>query len=140
MERFKINTILAFAIGLLAALPFGYKWYWEERVSAVLREADRHEMLMLRAREDLRETLVEQGVNLSYRNAEELVRAVLSAQNKYDLDVSLILGVIETESHFQVDAVSSKGAYGLMQLQWITAQSVAQEQGLQIDSPKTFLM
>lgn len=46
----------------------------------------------------------------------ELQAALWKACAKNNVPVSLALGLIQEESHFQVDAVSSKGAYGLCQL------------------------
>ena len=46
----------------------------------------------------------------------ELQAALREACEEHDVPVSLALGLIEEESHFQVDVVSGKGAYGLCQL------------------------
>jgi soluble lytic murein transglycosylase len=53
---------------------------------------------------------------------QSIVRA--HAQN-YDLDPSFLAAVIEQESKFRVDAKSSAGAIGLMQLQPATAKGIA---------------
>ena len=41
---------------------------------------------------------------------------VTAAAEKYDLPVSLVMGVIHTESSFNENAVSPAGAMGLMQI------------------------
>ena len=46
----------------------------------------------------------------------ELQAALREACEEHSVPVSLALGLIEEESHFQPDVVSSKGAYGLCQL------------------------
>lgn len=46
----------------------------------------------------------------------ELQAALQEACEEHGVPVSLALGLIEVESGFQVDVVSSKGAYGLCQL------------------------
>lgn len=48
--------------------------------------------------------------------ARELQAALWEACEESGVPVSLALGLIQEESHFQVNAVSSKGAYGLCQL------------------------
>lgn len=46
----------------------------------------------------------------------ELQATLREACEEHGVPVSLALGLIEEESHFQVDVVSGKGAYGLCQL------------------------
>lgn len=46
----------------------------------------------------------------------ELQAALREACEEHDVPVSLALGLIEEESHFQPDVISGKGAYGLCQL------------------------
>lgn len=49
---------------------------------------------------------------------------------KYNIEPSLVYAVMLTESHFVSDALSSKGAKGLMQISDITGQWAAQEIGI----------
>ena len=51
---------------------------------------------------------------------------------KYDLDPWLVMAMIRTESHFDNDAVSHAGAYGLMQLLPGTAAWIVSKSGLEI--------
>ena len=46
----------------------------------------------------------------------ELQAALREACEEHSVPVSLALGLIQEESHFHLDVVSSKGAYGLCQL------------------------
>lgn len=48
----------------------------------------------------------------------------------YDLPVALVYAVIRTESHFQADAVSDRGAIGLMQLTPIAVAEVTRQTGM----------
>lgn len=54
---------------------------------------------------------------------QECRKALQEACEASGVPICLVLGVIETESGFQVDAVSSEGCYGLMQLnaRWFPA-------------------
>lgn len=50
--------------------------------------------------------------------------------NKYQLSPSLIASIIYTESSFQTDCISSKGAVGLMQLMPKTAKWLCEKQNI----------
>lgn len=52
---------------------------------------------------------------------------VFSASEVFDVDAAIILSVINIESHFRKEVVSSKGAVGLMQVMPSTAEEVATE-------------
>ena len=55
---------------------------------------------------------------------QEISRAIAWYAKKYRLDPALLRAVIKTESDFQQDAVSRKGAVGLMQLTPATAATL----------------
>ncbi len=55
--------------------------------------------------------------------------------DEFDMDKYLIYAVIRTESNFDQYAVSSAGAYGLMQLQEETAQDCADDLDMEVDLP-----
>ena len=54
---------------------------------------------------------------------------VFSACGEFEVDKALVFAVIKTESGFNKDAVSNKGAVGLMQLKPSTADYVAKKLG-----------
>jgi len=59
------------------------------------------------------------GINIT-----EYDKIISKAANKFNLDVALIKAVIKAESNFNHQAVSSKGAKGLMQLMPQTANAL----------------
>ena len=68
--------------------------------------------------------------NLNDNDYDMLAREVKKAARKYDVDPMLVLSVITVESSFDKDAVSSKGAIGLMQLMPNTAKKLCSEMGM----------
>jgi len=63
--------------------------------------------------------------------ADRIVASILEAHQRHALPVEVLLGVIRTESGFNTDAVSSRGAVGLMQVMPTTARQLASD--LKID-------
>ena len=61
--------------------------------------------------------------------------SIASAANGQGLDPSYLFGLIRAESAWLEDARSVASAYGLMQLTWPSAQSVAKRQGLRLGGP-----
>lgn len=57
---------------------------------------------------------------------ERLAWHLLATSKRFGMDVALILSIIDVESSFKIDAVSSQGAIGLMQLQPNTARFIAE--------------
>jgi len=71
------------------------------------------------------------GVNLSPRELKAVSEAILEVSDRYRIPPRMIIALIETESSFDKNAVSEKGAVGLMQLLPSTAADVARD--LQIE-------
>ncbi|USG64418.1 lytic transglycosylase domain-containing protein [Brevibacillus ruminantium] len=55
---------------------------------------------------------------------------ILSASQRYQVDPHLVLAIIRSESGFQPDRVSKKGAIGLMQVMPDTAEWIIEQAGL----------
>lgn len=70
----------------------------------------------------------------AYRLDHQEIIAMESKRQK--IDPNLVAAVINVESHWQIDAVSPKGASGLMQLMPETANWVAQQAGFDAFKPK----
>lgn len=63
-------------------------------------------------------------------SAWRVAKAITGESRRHDIDPMLILAVIKVESRFRVNAVSPKGAVGLMQILPFVARSLAEEVGL----------
>jgi soluble lytic murein transglycosylase len=61
----------------------------------------------------------------------------LRAAHQHAVPVELVLAVIEVESHYKTQAVSSVGARGLMQLRPCTAEWFAKKVGLPYHGPES---
>ncbi len=67
----------------------------------------------------------------------EYAGIVKKFSNRYHLDWPLVLAVMKQESQFDRDAVSSKGAYGLMQIMPTTQSEIVDKLGvLDAESPR----
>lgn len=67
------------------------------------------------------------GINCVYGTLfpMKFVDEVSAASEKFEVDEAVIFSIINIESHFRADAVSPKGAVGLMQILPATAQELA---------------
>lgn len=63
---------------------------------------------------------------------------IISIANEYNLPPVLIASVINAESGFDTQAVSSVGAVGLMQLMPETAEFIANKEGITFDKSRLF--
>lgn len=74
--------------------------------------------------------------SLSTLEAYNLAKVINDECESRDLDPSLVLSVIMVESNFMPDAISRKGAVGLMQLMPTTGSYVAKREGISISGKK----
>jgi soluble lytic murein transglycosylase-like protein len=88
-----------------------------------LREAN----LRLRTEVLLREFLDDVRLRLPRATVQDIAASIAGASARYELPPEMILAVIRIESAFNVNALSHKGAVGLMQILPSTAQEIAQE-------------
>jgi soluble lytic murein transglycosylase-like protein len=134
--KFYVRTL---AVIVLVALGFALGLRYEARresrsakseTVAVQRIRIRHlqeEALRLKTALLLRDNLEAVRVRLPRDTYQGMVEAISDASLRYDVPPETILAVIRIESGFDVDATSSAGAVGLMQLLPSTAEEVARE-------------
>lgn len=79
----------------------------------------------LRVELAVRNVLDEYKINVPRDQLRRIGGSIIQVSHRYDLPPELILGIIFTESSFDVRAESPKGAMGLMQLMPATANSLA---------------
>lgn len=67
-------------------------------------------------KQDIRNFIIDVRPSISTEDANKIVRAVVASSDYYKIPVSIIIGLMKVESHFQKDTVSNKHAVGLMQV------------------------
>lgn len=87
----------------------------------------REQNLQLRTVVLLREFLDEERIRLPRATVDGMAGSIARASVHYALPPEMIMAVIRTESAFDANALSNKGAVGLMQILPSTAQEIAQE-------------
>jgi len=70
------------------------------------------------------------GSDFSKEEILELANNILSLSRHYDFPPSFVLSIIEVESQFRRNAISHRGAIGLMQLRETTAEAIAGKMGV----------
>jgi len=81
--------------------------------------------------------LKNENVNIEDDTARIISRVVYEQSANYGLDYRLVLALMKIESNFQDDAVSSKGARGLLQVKPSVAKFIAQDAGIRWDGHRT---
>lgn len=65
-----------------------------------------------------------------------IANSVYDESKKYDLDYRLVLAIMKVESNFKNEAVSRRGARGLMQINPSSAKAIARQSGVEIKGAK----
>jgi len=65
-----------------------------------------------------------------------IASSVYEESRRYDLDYRLVLAIMKVESNFRNDAISRRGARGLMQINPSSARSIARESGVEVRGAK----
>lgn len=75
-------------------------------------------------------------VRSSDEKLKKIATSVYEEAKEYEIDYRLVLAVMKVESNFKSDAISKKGARGLLQIKPSLAKHVSKEIGVSIKSPK----
>lgn len=65
-----------------------------------------------------------------------IANSVYEEAKRYDLDYRLVLAIMKVESNFKNEAVSRRGARGLMQINPSSARIIARESGVEVKGAK----
>jgi soluble lytic murein transglycosylase len=66
-----------------------------------------------------------------------IATSVYEESQKYDIDYRLILAVMKVESNFRNEAISRKGARGLLQIKPTLARYIGKDAGVEVTGTKT---
>ncbi len=75
-------------------------------------------------------------VRSSDEKLKKIATSVYEEAKEYEIDYRLVLAVMKVESNFKSNAISKKGARGLLQIKPSLAKHVSKETGVSIKSPK----
>jgi soluble lytic murein transglycosylase-like protein len=70
------------------------------------------------------------GPEYTQKDVRALAQHIFKLSRRYDFPPAFILSLIDVESGFNTHAVSHRGAVGLLQLRWDTAEDMARKLGL----------
>ena len=108
---------------LLPSIPFkGESGHWIEQVEYPLAKEDKEFLLVY-------SVVRSQRADLKDAWAWDIATTILEESYRHFLDPMLVLAVINVESRFQNEAVSTQGARGLMQIRPIVGHALAKELG-----------
>jgi soluble lytic murein transglycosylase len=83
------------------------------------------------------EHLKAENISIEDGTARTIARVVYEESVHHGLDYRLVLALMKIESNFQDDAVSSKGARGLLQVKPSVAKFIAQDAGIRWNGHRT---
>jgi soluble lytic murein transglycosylase len=79
----------------------------------------------------------EEDATIAENKLRSVARMIYEESEDYGVDYRLILAIVKIESNFKHNAVSSKGARGLLQVKPSLAKFIARDIGMQWGGPKT---
>jgi soluble lytic murein transglycosylase len=87
--------------------------------------------------EKIAEYMEREDATLSEEELRDVARMIFKESRQHDLDYRLVLAIIKVESNFKHDAVSPKGARGLLQVRPSHAKYIAHSLGIEWLGAKT---
>jgi soluble lytic murein transglycosylase len=87
--------------------------------------------------EKIAEYMEDEDATVREEELTDVARIILKESKRHDLDYRLVLAIIKVESNFKHDAVSSRGARGLLQVKPSHAKYIAQNLGIEWLGVKT---
>ena len=75
--------------------------------------------------------------NTDRQTLEQVVTAIYRASKKKGIDYRMVLALAKVESNFRNDAISPKGARGLLQIKPSVAEGIAKDLGIKLNSKKS---
>jgi soluble lytic murein transglycosylase len=124
-SRFKILVILI--IPIIALTLAGYTFVFASGSEIKQKNAITNEIVQY---------LKDKKVRASEEKLKKIATSVYEEAKDYEIDYRLVLAVMKVESNFKSDAISKKGARGLLQIKPSLAKHVSKETGVSIKSPK----
>lgn len=130
----KFNMKIKILSGSIAALMFMfmYGWFNHDSVFSWSKAASQERII-----KKIAEYMVIEDATISENELKNVATMIYKSSGQYNLDYRLILAIMKIESNFKHDAVSSKGARGLLQVKPSHAKYIAQDIGIVWDGKKT---
>lgn len=134
--RFFLQTLLVIAVlltGFVAGLRYQERVERLDETLALVQvqkakiERLKERALLLRTEARLREYLSDVRLRLPNDTVGDMASLIFEVARRYEVSPEMILAVIRIESSFDANALSDKGAVGLMQILPSTAQEIARE-------------
>jgi soluble lytic murein transglycosylase len=94
----------------------------KEKIASLRDDNQRLETVVL-----LREFLDKESIRIPETTVNEIAGSIHEASRRFDLPPEMILAVIRIESAFDINALSNKGAVGLMQIMPATGEEIARD-------------
>ncbi len=125
--RSQINTLIILLIPIIAIVFIAYTMAFASGSENKQKKAITNEIVQY---------LKSKRVRSSDDKLKKIATSVYEEAKEYEIDYRLVLAVMKVESNFKSDAISKKGARGLLQVKPSLAKHVSKETGVSIKSPK----